>query len=135
MLSRTGIAVAVAAGVVVLAATNGTAAATASVQPPQAVTGPTLRGGADGLPHELLCPPDESIYSGGFTVSPGENRILDRLATDVLENRPNEDATGWIVAVRRDDCPPEGARGGSRHADLTIHLVCTDGQNNTSLGG
>ncbi|WP_033221776.1 hypothetical protein [Kitasatospora phosalacinea] len=136
MPGKTRIAMALAAGFAVLAAAGGGAAATTTYHSPQAVTGPTIQGGADGLPHELLCPPDESVYSGGFSVTPGENRTLDRQPTDVLENRPNEDATGWIVAVRRDDCPPaKGADGEHRHANLTLHVVCTDGQNNTSLGG
>ncbi|MFF3110365.1 hypothetical protein ACFVSN_14325 [Kitasatospora sp. NPDC057904] len=135
MPRKTRIAVTLVTGVVVLAATSGSAAATTSILAPQSVTGPTLRGGADGKPHELLCPPDESVYGGGFSITPGENRRLDRQTTDVLENRPNDDATGWIVAVRKDDCPPEGQKGEPRPADLTIRIVCTDGENNTSLGG
>ncbi|MGW2250596.1 hypothetical protein ACWCXH_10380 [Kitasatospora sp. NPDC001660] len=135
MPSKIRIAMAVAAGVVVLAATSGSAAATPSPLAPQAVAGPTIQGGADGKPHELLCPPDESVYGGGFSVTPGENRRLDRHPTDVLESRPNDDATGWIVAVRKDDCPPEGGKGEPRPANLTIRIVCTDGENNTSLGG
>ncbi|GAA2090618.1 hypothetical protein GCM10009759_14290 [Kitasatospora saccharophila] len=135
MPSRTTIAMAAAAGVAVLVATSGSAAADPSLLPPQAVTGPTVQGGADGMPHELLCPSDESIYSGGFSITPGENRQLSRWPADVLESRPNDDATGWIVTVRKDDCPPEGVEGGSRPANLTIRIVCTDGQNNVSLGG
>lgn len=135
MPNKTRIATALAAGAAVLAATGGSAAATTSLLAPQAVTGPTIPGGADGKPHELLCPADESVYGGGFSITPGENRQLDRWPTDVLESRPNDEATGWIVTVRRNDCPPEGAKGEPRPADLTIRIVCTDGENNVSLGG
>ncbi|MFB7666940.1 hypothetical protein ACFC1R_23825 [Kitasatospora sp. NPDC056138] len=135
MSSKKRIVMAAAAGVFVLAATSGSAAATPSMLAPHAVAGDTIQGGADGKPHELLCPPDENVYGGGFSVTPSANRRLDERPTDVLESRPNDDATGWIVAVRKSDCPPDGQHGDSKPANLTIHIVCTEGEYNTSLGG
>ncbi|MGK4579529.1 hypothetical protein [Kitasatospora sp. HPMI-4] len=129
MFSKIRIAMAVAASAVVLAATSGGAAATPRqlTQPPRVVTGEVIQGGADGKPHELLCPPEENVYGGGFSVTPGENRRLDWQSTDVLESRPNDAATGWIVSVRKYDCPPEGAKGAHRPANLTLRVLCTEG--------
>ncbi|GAA2262856.1 MULTISPECIES: hypothetical protein [Kitasatospora] len=133
MFSKSGIAMAAAATAALLAATSGGAAATtrATVQP-HTVTGDVIEGGADGKPHLLLCPPEENAFGGGFSVTPGAGRRLDRQPTDVLEDHPNDNGSGWIVAVRKYDCPPEGVEGRPRPANLTIRVVCTEGENTPS---
>jgi len=83
---------------------------------PQAVSGTTISRGADGLEHTLMCPPDENVLGGGFTVS---------APADVLTSRSTEDATGWIVAVRKSLRPVNGHAG---PADLTVQVVCTEGE-------
>jgi hypothetical protein len=88
---------------------------------PHAVSGVTLLDGADGLEHTLMCPPDENVLGGGFTVSAPAGRELSRTPSDVLSSRPTSDATGWTVAVRKDLAP-------AGPAALTIQIVCTEGE-------
>ncbi|GAB2724270.1 hypothetical protein [Kitasatospora kifunensis] len=133
MLSKTRIAVAAAAGATILATTSGAALAAPRLVQPQTVTTPVIEGGADGKPHLLLCPPDENVFSGGYLVTPGAGRMLDREPADVLESRANEDATGWIIAVRKNDAPTRG--GESSPANLTIRIVCTQGENTPTPSG
>ncbi|MFE0463161.1 hypothetical protein ACFW1A_28300 [Kitasatospora sp. NPDC058965] len=140
-MSRTPrIALAVSAAVAVLATTGGSAAAAprAAVQP-QTVTGAVIPGGADGTPHELACPSEENVYGGGFSITPAAGERLDRIPADVVESRPNADATGWIVAVRKGEDPGgEDARTDHprfKPADLTIRIVCTEGENDPTPGG
>jgi hypothetical protein len=97
---------------------------------PHAVTGATLERGADGAEHTFMCPPDENVLGGGFTVSAPAGRALDPAPADVLTTRPTADATGWIVAVRKSLRPAAGA---GAPADLTVQLVCTEGE--TTPGG
>jgi hypothetical protein len=92
---------------------------------PQAVSGTTISRGADGLEHTLMCPPDENVLGGGFTVSAPAGRQLDAVPADVLTSRSTEDATGWIVAVRKSLRPVNGHAG---PADLTVQVVCTEGE-------
>lgn len=101
-----GLAAAVAAAALV-----GTASGAAVAVPqdsmqgtvtPVAVTGPVIHGGADGKEHTLMCPPDENAMGGGFKLSGRDGRELGDTPSDVLESRPTDDATGWIVAVRKD---------------------------------
>ena len=92
---------------------------------PRAVSGPVISGGADGAEHTLMCPPDESVLGGGFTVSAPAGRELDVFPGDVLTSRSTADATGWIVAVRKSLRPDAGVAG---PADLTIQTVCTEGE-------
>jgi hypothetical protein len=94
---------------------------------PHAVVGATISHGADGVEQTLLCPPDENVLSGGFTVSAPSGRMLGSVPADVLTSRPTADTTGWIVAVGKSLRPT--ARGGATSpADLTIQAVCTEGE-------
>lgn len=134
MISRTLKRAAAAAGISMLVVTAGggaTAVAQTTVQP-QAVQGPVIKGGADGRPRTLMCPAEENVLSGGFALSAPKGRRLGHVPSDLVESRPTEDATGWVVAVRKDLAP----KGRGRHhsarvtpADLTIWLVCTQGEN------
>jgi hypothetical protein len=93
---------------------------------PRAVTGVTLLEGADGNEHTLMCPPDESVLGGGYTLSAPAGRSLAAAPADVLASRPTADATGWTVAVRKLLAPAEGR--GADPAALTLQLVCTEGE-------
>ena len=93
---------------------------------PRAVSGPTVSRGADGVERTLMCPPEEHVLSGGFTVSAPVGRELDPTPSDVLTSRSDPDATGWIVAVRKPLRPQ--AQGAWGPADLTLQVVCTEGE-------
>ncbi|WP_129306000.1 hypothetical protein [Streptomyces sp. L2] len=109
-------------------------------QPPREITGKVVPGGADGTPHEVMCPAMQHAYGGGYALTasrPGTR--LSEEAADVLENRPNDHATGWIVAVHKSTWwreqqghkPHGGRQDGTKWrdagpADLTIHVSCTD---------
>lgn len=133
MISRTLKRAAAAAGTSVLVVTAGsgaTAVAQTTVQP-QAVRGGLIKGGADGSRHTLMCPPEENALSGGFSLSAPEGRRLGHVPADLTESRPTEDATGWVVTVRK-DLAPDGRSRPSAHggpADLTLYVVCTQGEN------
>ncbi|MGC0328729.1 hypothetical protein RKD23_001719 [Streptomyces sp. SAI-170] len=102
-------------------------------QPPIHITGKVIRGGADGRPHQLICPAPFNAYSGGFTVRAGKDGRLIQEPADLLESRPNDNANGWIVAVRKGQyVEPQHPRPYSDRtptriepADLVIHVVCT----------
>jgi hypothetical protein len=97
-------------------------------QPPHSITGEVIRNGADGRPRELFCPASQNAYSGGFTVSAGEGARLAQEPTDLVESRPNQNATGWIVTVRKNQIRPQHHRDPhGEPADLVIHVVCTEG--------
>lgn len=80
---------------------------------PRTVTGVTLLEGADGNEHTLMCPPDENVLSGGYTLSAPAGRSLSSAPADLLSTRPTEDATGWTVAVLK-TLAPAGARAPTR---------------------
>jgi len=118
-----------AAGALLAAAVSTPAYATvlhADFQP-HAIVGATIGRGADGTEQTLMCPPDENVLSGGFTVSAPSGRTLDSAAGDVSTSRPTADATGWIVAVRK-SLQPTTPGGATYPADLTIQAVCTEGE-------
>ncbi|MDQ0993608.1 hypothetical protein [Streptomyces sp. V3I7] len=93
-------------------------------QPPRHLS-KLIRGGADGRPHEVFCPSMQHIYSGGFTLTAASGTRLSTEPADVLESRPNDHATGWIVTVRKAQVwRYRHHRSGP--ADLTVHLACTD---------
>lgn len=92
---------------------------------PQSVTGPTISQGADGTERTLMCPPEENVLGGGFTVSAPLGRDLDATPGDVVTSRPTGDATGWIVAVKKSLRKSSGVAG---PADLTLQIVCTEGE-------
>jgi hypothetical protein len=92
---------------------------------PQAVSGSTVSRGADGAEHMLMCPPDENVLGGGFTVSAPAGRELEAAPGDVLTSRSTADATGWIVAVKKSLRPVAGV---AEPADLTVQVVCTEGE-------
>jgi hypothetical protein len=92
---------------------------------PHAVSGPAVSRGADGAEHTLMCPPDENVLGGGFTVSAPAGRELEATPGDVLTSRSTADATGWIVAVRKSLRPVAGV---AEPADLTVQAVCTEGE-------
>lgn len=124
MSSRTLKRAAEAVGVtllVVMAGGTATATAQGTVQP-QAVPGNVVKGGADGSPRTLMCPPEENVMSGGFALSAGPGHTLSSVPADLLESRPTADATGWTIAVRKH--VENGAP-----ADLRLYLVCTQGEN------
>ncbi|WP_316752621.1 hypothetical protein [Streptomyces herbicida] len=81
-------------------------------------------GGADGRPHEALCPAAQHAYSGGYTISAKQDAVLGTDRTDVTEDRMNDHATGWIITVRKAQTWPFLKR--SAPADLTIHIACSD---------
>ncbi|MCZ4123526.1 hypothetical protein [Streptomyces sp. H39-S7] len=131
--TRTGTraAVAAVAGAAALLGPAATQATALSLEPPQTlhVAGQVIPGGADGRPHELFCPAPQSAFSGGFAISASKGSSLARESADILESRPNDDATGWIVTVRKQQIRP-GADPKHPHtgpADLVIHLACTEG--------
>jgi hypothetical protein len=117
---------------VVMTCGAATAAAQTTVQP-QAVQGGVIKGGADGTPRTLMCPPEENVLSGGYALTAPDGRTLGRRPADVLESRPTPDATGWVVTVRKDLAPTGRGRHPARHttapADLTLFVVCTQGEN------
>ena len=90
----------------------------------RATAGPTISHGVDGTEQTLMCPPDENVLGGGFTVSAPSGRTLGAEPGDVLTSRPTPDATGWIVAVKKSLRP--ASHGGP--ADLTLYVVCTEGE-------
>jgi hypothetical protein len=135
VISRTLKRAATAAGtsvLVVMSCGAATAVAQTTVQP-QAVQGPVVKGGADGTPRTLMCPPEENVLSGGYALTAPDGRTLDRLPADVLESRPTPDATGWVVTVRKDLAPVDRRHGhpsrAAAPADLTLFVVCTQGEN------
>lgn len=133
MISKTLRRAAAAAGTSVLVVTLGggtTAVAQTTVQP-QAVTGSVIKGGADGIPRTLMCPPEENVLSGGFALSAPGGRSLGHVPSDLLVSRPTPDATGWVVAVHKTLAPDTRGRpaGHSDPADLTLYVVCTQGEN------
>ncbi len=93
---------------------------------PRAVIGANLARGADGAEHTLMCPPEENVLGGGFTVSAPAGRTLAEPASDLITSRPTADATGWIVAVRKSLEPT--AHEAAIPADLSIQAVCTEGE-------
>lgn len=122
MSSRTLKRAAAAVGVLVaLAGGTGTAMASGTVQP-QAVPGSVIKGGADGTPRTLMCPPEENVLSGGYVLSAPAGHTLGTAPADLLETRPTADATGWTIAVRKH--LENGAP-----ADLRLYVVCTQGEN------
>lgn len=133
MFSRTFNRGAVAVGVSMLVVTVGggaKAVAQTTVQP-QAVQGAVVKGGADGSPQTLMCPPEENVLSGGFALSAPDGRRLGAVPADLVESRPTEDATGWVVTVRKDLAPDRRDRHAAHGhpADLTVWVVCTQGEN------
>ena len=106
---------------VVMAGGAGTATASGTVQP-QAVPGAVIKGGADGSPRTLMCPPEENVMSGGYVLSAAPGHTLSTVPADLLETRPTADATGWIIAVHK------SVENGSP-ADLRLYVVCTQGEN------
>ncbi|WP_329560756.1 hypothetical protein [Kitasatospora sp. NBC_01266] len=129
MISTTRISLAAAAAAALLVVTAGSSAAAGprrSMQP-HAISSDVLVNGADGTERTLSCPPDENVLSGGFTVSAGAGHTLDTTPADVLASRPTVDATGWIVAVGKRELA-SGEKAPSVPADLTIQIVCTEGE-------
>lgn len=92
---------------------------------PRSITGPTISQGANGAERTLMCPPEENVLSGGFTLSAPAGHRLDGRPSDVISSRPDADATGWIVAVKK------SLESAGNHpavpADLTLQIVCTEG--------
>ncbi|WP_031516727.1 hypothetical protein [Streptomyces sp. NRRL F-5123] len=136
MFSRTLNRAAAAVGVSMLVVTAGggaTAVAQTTVQP-QAVQGGVVTGGADGSPRTLMCPPEENVLSGGFALSAPAGRRLGTVPADLVQSRPTEDATGWVIAVRKDLAPDRRDRhaGHGGPADLTMWVVCTQGESTPS---
>lgn len=124
MSSRTLKRAAAAVGVsllVVMAGGTATATAAGTVQP-QAVPGSVIKGGADGSPRTLMCPPEENVLSGGYVLSAPSGHTLGPAPADLLETRPTADATGWTIAVHKQ--LENGAP-----ADLRLYVVCTQGEN------
>ena len=93
---------------------------------PHAIFGANIARGADGTEHTVMCPPEESVLGGGFTVSAPAGRDLAAVADDVITSRPTADATGWIVAVRKSLEPT--AHAAAIPADLSVEAVCTEGE-------
>ncbi|WP_042381848.1 hypothetical protein [Streptacidiphilus melanogenes] len=124
--SRAALTAAAAALLVLAAAADGQAADARRSMQPHAVTGVLIPGGADGTEHSLMCPPDENVLGGGFTVSAPPGRHLAPTPDDVLSSRPTADATGWTVAVAKTTLPQRGEA--AEPADLTLQIVCTEGQ-------
>ncbi|MDR3083859.1 MAG: hypothetical protein LBV60_23580 [Streptomyces sp.] len=129
--TSTRTAVTAVAGVAALLGPAAAQATALSLEPPQTlhVAGRVIPGGADGRPHELFCPAPQSAFSGGFAISASKGSRLAPKPADVLQSRPNDNATGWIVTVRKQQIRPER---NPRHlhtgpADLVIHLTCTEG--------
>ncbi|MEU9454363.1 hypothetical protein [Streptomyces sp. NPDC048277] len=105
------------------AATGPAVAAADPPEPPQHIAGELIRGGADGRPHEVFCPAMQHVYSGGFEITAARGNRLAPEPTDVLVDRSNDNASGWIVAVHKDQFRRQHETG---PADLTVHLVCSD---------
>lgn len=136
-MRTTRAALAAVAGAVTLLGLCVTPAAADPPQPPLHVTGEVIRGGADGRPHELFCPAPFHAYSGGYTIKAADGSRLVEESADLLESRPNDNATGWIVAVRKGQAVPsphhhphhDHHRAHPRPrivpADLVVHVVCT----------
>ncbi|WBO63216.1 hypothetical protein [Streptomyces camelliae] len=121
-------------------------------QPPHEITGQLIPGGADGTRHEVLCPPQQHAYGGGYALSARTGtRLSEDSPADVWENRPNDNASGWIVTVRKttwlqqpqqpqkpkpkpqheqhEQHRPDGGseeRHDAGPADLTLHVTCSD---------
>ncbi|MFG2881472.1 hypothetical protein ACGFYV_03975 [Streptomyces sp. NPDC048297] len=122
-----------AAALLCCAAAPATPAA-AEPQPPMHMSSGLIKGGADGRPHEFECPAMQHLFSGGYRLSARPGHKLGSDPADVIENRANDNATGWIVTVRKQQVvapargknrPTTGATAASA-ADLTIHVVCSD---------
>ena len=128
-MSRAARLTCAAVGALLAAAAGTPAYATAlhADMQPHAVAGATIARGADGTEQTLMCPPDENVLSGGFTVSAPSGRELGAAPTDVLTSRPTADATGWIVAVGK-SLRPTTRGSATSPADLTIQAVCTEGE-------
>lgn len=93
---------------------------------PRSITGPTIHQGANGAERTLMCPPEENVLGGGFTVSAPAGHRLSGMPGDVISSRPDADATGWIVAVGKSLEPINGHAAAA--ADLTVQIVCTEGE-------
>jgi hypothetical protein len=124
--TRTPLAVTAGALTLLFCAAAPTAA---EPQPPQHTAAPVIHGGADGSRHEVFCPGMQHVESGGYVLTAKSGTKLSEVPADVIENRPNDHATGWILAVRKTTrrylaYGVLGQEAGP--ADLTIHLVCTD---------
>ncbi|MFI9154321.1 hypothetical protein [Streptomyces sp. NPDC053367] len=128
-MRTTRAALAAAAGAVALLGLCVTPAAADPPQPPRHITGKVIPGGADGRPHELFCPAPFHAYSGGFTLKARKGARFLKEAADLLESRPNDTATGWIVTVRKGQVLPSPhhhrAHPRIEPADLVVHVVCT----------
>lgn len=133
MVSKPRLALAAVASVLLVAGTcsSAVAAQTRRGFQPHAITGAVISHGADGAEHTLMCPPDENVLGGGFTLSTQPGRHLSHTPSDVLANRPTDDATGWTVAVSKSTFRHQG--GHAEPADLTLQIVCTEGE--TTPGG
>ncbi|MDH6109303.1 hypothetical protein P3T36_000075 [Kitasatospora sp. MAP12-15] len=107
-------------------ATSAAAATRGAVQP-QTVTGDVIPNGADGSQHTLMCPPEESVLSGGYALTAQPGHTLAPLPADLLESRPNADASGWIVSVRKFQQSEDHKR--YEPANLTLYVACTQGEN------
>ncbi|WP_035795009.1 hypothetical protein [Kitasatospora mediocidica] len=108
-------------------ATSAAAGTTRGAVQPQTVTGDLIPNGADGTPHTLMCPPEESVLSGGYALTPQPGHTLAPLPADLLESRPNADASGWIVTVRKFQQTEDHNR--YEPANLTLYVACTQGEN------
>ncbi|MFI7297513.1 hypothetical protein [Streptomyces sp. NPDC050121] len=141
MTTTTRVPLAAAGALALLGCTVAPAAALAdSPQPPRHIVGELIPGGADGTRHEVFCPDTQHVYGGGFSLSARNGtQLSEDAAADVQENRPNDNATGWIVTVhkitwwQRPRHGQRGPAGGDKKkggdagpADLTIHLTCSD---------
>ena len=130
MISRTFKRAAAAAGasVFVVLAGGGAAAVAQGADQPQAKAGHVIDRGADGAPRTLMCPAEESVMSGGYVLSAPHGRVLGDTPADLVESRPTADATGWTVAVRKDLADGRSAAHRTP-ANLTLYVVCTQGEN------
>ena len=130
MISRTLKRAAAAAGasVLVVLAGGGATAVAQGAGEPQAMPGHVIKEGADGSPRTLLCPPEESVLSGGYALSAPRDHRLGGVPADLLESRPTADATGWTIAVRK-DLASDGLTAARVPADLMLYVVCTQGEN------
>ncbi|MGW0878278.1 hypothetical protein [Streptomyces sp. NPDC002671] len=117
-----------AAGALALLCFVAAPAAADPPEPPMEVGGTLIHAGADGSPREVFCPAMQHVFGGGFALTASNGNRLSKEPADLIESRPNDHATGWIVAVRKtqltNQLPVIGHNAGP--ADLTIHLVCSD---------
>ncbi|MGW0767364.1 hypothetical protein [Streptomyces sp. NPDC002676] len=141
-----------AAGALALLCCVAAPAAADPPEPPMEVGGTLIHAGADGSPREVFCPAMQHVFGGGFALTASNGNRLSLEPADLIESRPNDHATGWIVAVRKTQLSQaqwnqlygighdnglgvsigvsksSDKRGGHNAgpADLTIHLVCSD---------